>query len=298
MLLIRPATIDDAALVSSNVAESEPAYNPATTYAKDAVVRGNTTPTAHRLFESLVASNTGNALTDNTKWLEIGATNRWRMFDTIVDTQTERAESIAVELTTPGRVDSVAVLNCSASAVQVVMTDPVEGVVFDETIPLVSPSGITDWYAYFFEPIERLTDKVITGLPPYAGAEIAVTLLAPGSTAMCGALVIGQSKDIGDAQYGATVGIKDFSRKEQNDFGDYTIVERAFSKRVNFTIWMPAGNTDQVQNLLATYRATPIVYVGSEAYGSTVVFGFYRDFNIELSGPVHSMCSIEIEGLT
>lgn len=298
MLLIRPATIDDTALVSSDVPESEGVYDPATSYSIGNIVRGNVTLTAHRRFESLVNSNVGNPLSDAAKWLEIGPTNRWAMFDTIVGTQTENADSIAVQLTTPGRVDSVAVLNVSAASLQVVMTDAIEGVVYDETIPLVSPSGVIDWYAYFFEPIVRLTDMVVTGMPPYAGAEVSVTLLDTGNTAMCGALVFGQSKDIGDAQYGATVGIRDFSRKEQNDFGDFLVVERAFSKRASFNVWMPSGLTDQVQNLLASYRATPIVYVGSEAYGSTLIFGFYRDFNVELAGPNHSLCSIEIEGLT
>lgn len=298
MLLIRPATINDAALVSSNVPESEAVYNPATTYSTGNIVRGNVTLTAHRLFASLANSNVGNPLSDATKWLEIGPTNRWAMFDTIVGTQTENADSIEVELTTPGRVDSVSAINVNAASITVVMTDAIDGEVFNETVSLVSPSGIIDWYAYFFEPIERQSDVVVMGLPPYAGATVQVSLDDAGGTAMCGALVFGQSKNIGEAQHGATVGIKDYTRKEANDFGDFVVVERAFSKRASFNIWMAAGLTDEVQKLLASYRATPIVYVGSDAFTSTIVFGFYRDFNIELAGPNHSLCSLEIEGLT
>lgn len=300
MRLIRPVAVIDAVLVDSNVPESEPVYSGAATYAKDAVVRGNTTDTAHRTFKSLIASNTGQPLTDDTKWLETGATNRWMMFDGSVQSQTTNANSIEVELQSPMRVDSVALLNLDAASVTVTMTDAIDGEVFDETYSLVSPSGIIDWYSYFFEPIERLSDILVTGLPPYANAVVAVSLDDAGGTARCGALVFGQSREIGATQYGASVGILDYSRKERDAFGNFVVVERAFANRADFTVWVEKGLTDQVKNLLSGYRATPIVYVGSEdpQYASTIVYGFFRDFSLELSYPTHSICSLSIEGLT
>lgn len=298
MFLIRPATIDDDALVSSDVPESEAVYNPATSYAADVVVRGNTTDTEHRTFQSLVGSNVGNALTEPTKWLAIGATNRWKMFDKVVSSQTENADSIAVVLTAPGRVDSVALHNVSASSLHVEMTDATDGVVFSETRSLISTSGIDDFWKWLFEPITRIKDAVVTGLPPYAGAEIAITLTDTGNTAKCGVLDLGLSRQIGLTQYGATVGVRDFSRKDQDIFGTIVPVERPFSKRASFTDWFDPTDVDAVQDLLATYRATPITYVGSTTYGATVLIAYFRDFNIELAGPTHALCTIDLEGLT
>lgn len=298
MKIIRPITVTDAVLGSSNVPESEALWSNTTTYAKDAIVRGSAAGTTHSLYQSLQASNTGHAVTDPVWWVEMGPTNRWAMFDGSNTTQTERADTVEVVLNTVSRIDSLALLNISAGSARVTMTDPTEGVVYDQTFDLISDSGIIDWWSYFFEPISRKTDLVVSGLPPYASASVKVTLSDVGSVVKIGTLVIGLAKEIGDTAMGASVGIQDYSRKEQNAFGDFVLVERAYSKRANFTVWVPRGLTDELQRLLASYRATPIVYVGSDVFGSTVLFGFYRDFSISIDYPTHSICSLEIVGLT
>ena len=76
------------------------------------------------------------------------------------------------------------------------------------------------------------------------------------------------------------------------------MVQRAFAKRANFTVWVDSDFTDQLQIQLAAFRAVPIVYVGSDTFGSTLIYGFYRDFTEEIAGPNHTICTIEIEGLT
>ena len=54
-----------------------------------------------------------------------------------------------------------------------------------------------------------------------------------------------------------------------------------------------------MQNTLANFRATPIVYIGSEDEAfATIVYGFYRRFDITLEGPAYSFAAIEVEGLT
>jgi len=298
MKIIRPVEVTDAVFGSSTVSESEAQRVNATTYALDAVVRGDIAGTTHKLYLSLQAGNMGHAVTDPLWWVEKGPSNRWAMFDGSNSTDTTKADSIEVVLNTTSRVDSVALLNISAASARVQMTVPGEGVVFDQTFNLVSDSGIIDWWSYFFEPIGRKTDLVVTGLPPYASAAITVTLTDNGSTVSIASLVIGLGKELGDTAMGASVGIQDYSRKEQNQFGDFILVERAFSKKATFTVWIPRGTTDEVQRLLASYRAVPIVYVGSDEFGATVVFGFYRDFSISIDYPTHSVCALEIVGLT
>lgn len=298
MKLIRPQEIVDTVLTSSNVAENDyVAWSSGTTYALgDHVIV--TTPDEHRIYESLQGTNIGHTpSTSPTWWLDTGATNRWRMFDNSVSAQTTNANSIAVVFAVSGRVDSVALLNISAAEVQITMTDSVEGVVYDRTIDLVSDSGVQDWYAYFFEPIVRISDLTVSDLPPYADASVAVTLSDSGATVACGECVLGLSKEIGDTQYGARVGIQDYSIKTTDDFGNFTILERAYARRADFTVFVAAGFVDALQTLLASLRATPIVYVGSDEYASTIVFGFFKDFSIAIAYPGVSVCNIEIEGL-
>jgi hypothetical protein len=262
----------------------------------------NTTGSQSGVHTSRRGVNLNKDPTDQTnnadEWLELGSTNRWKMFDQSISAPTTNADEIEVVLQQSERVNSVAVLNVSAAQVQVVMTDPTDGVVYDETVSLVSDSGIQDWYAYFFEPIVRLSDQVFTDLPPYAAATLTVTLTDTGSTVSCGELVAGLSREIGGTNYGAELGIQDYSVKTRDDFGNFTILEREYSRRGVFSLWLDAGFTDELFELLSSYRATPIVYIGSDDLRSSIIFGFFKDFNVELAYPSITLCSIEIEGLT
>lgn len=176
-------------------------------------------------------------------------------------------------------------------------THTVAEVVFDNTKSMVSDSGIIDWYAYFFEPIVRITDYVELDMPPLANANINVQLAATDETVLCGTCVIGQQLNLGYTQYGVSVGIKDYSIKQQDAFGNYSILERAYSKRANMRVFVDNARVDYLQNTLASFRATPIVWVGAETFGSTQLYGFYRDFSVDIAYPTISICNIEIEGL-
>ncbi|CAB5555439.1 Uncharacterised protein [Pseudomonas putida] len=52
-----------------------------------------------------------------------------------------------------------------------------------------------------------------------------------------------------------------------------------------------------MRRLLAELRATPVVWIGEESYEATILFGFYKDFQIVFSGPTVSDCSITVEGV-
>ena len=106
----------------------------------------------------------------------------------------------------------------------------------------------------------------------------------------------GLSREIGGVQYGASVGITDYSVKSQDAFGNYVITQRAFSKRATFNVMVENGLIDELQTLLADLRATPAIYVGSDGYVSTMIYGFYKDFSTVISYPTLSVLSIELEG--
>ena len=302
MKIVRPISILDAHLTSSSVAENDyAAWSAGTTYALGDT-RIYVVADTHWIVESLQNSNTGHTptgLDSDTWWLKIGATNRWKMFDGVIQSQTSAADEIAVTLVSATeRVDSVALFNIDCASAHVTVTDATDGLVYDETVSMVSASGITDWYAYFFEPITRITDYVFTELPPYLNADIDVTLTATGGTALCGACVIGLSRDIGSTQVGAQVGIQDYSIKQQDAYGNYSILERAYNKRAVFQVKVENTLIDEMQTILAGYRATPVVYVGTDEYASTMIYGFYKDFSTVIEYQDVSILSIELEGLT
>lgn len=299
MRIIRPMVVNDAALWGTTIPENDyPAYNAGTTYALGArvIVVGTN---VHKVYESLQGGNINHTpATSPTWWLDLGATNRWKMFDQSVTSQTIQANKIDVTIKASGRVNAVALVNISAVTARVTMIDATDGTVYSRIFNLVSSAGITNWYAYFFEPIVRKGDLVVLDMPSYYAPTIQVVLEAPGETVRCGALIIGQQVIVGDTQYGATLGIQDYSVKRQDDFGNYTVLERAFRKWANFSVFVKSGKVDQLQALLASYRATPTVYIGSDLYGAMIVYGFYKDFSITIAYARESVCNIELEGLT
>lgn len=299
MKIVQPITINDAALLSTNVSETlYPPYDAGYSFAlgdRVSVIGAD----LHQVYESLQAGNVGHTPADSPAWwIYVSATNPWLMFDLSVTSQTENPDSIDVSIQATGRNPCLALLNVSAASAQVQMVDEIDGTVYDETFSLVSDSGIDDWYSYFFEPVVRLTDLTVLDMPSYASPIVNVTLTGTDETVKCGALLLGPPTNVGDTQHGATVGIQDFSVKQQDDFGNYSIVQRAFRKRATFPVIIDAVRVDTLQALLASLRATPTLYIGTDEYSSTAIYGFFRDFTIEIAYPNESVCSLEIEGLT
>ncbi|SHL10056.1 hypothetical protein SAMN05216428_10173 [Nitrosospira sp. Nsp11] len=299
MKIVQPIIINDAALLSTNVSETlYPPYDAGYSFALGARAQV-VGPDLHQVYESLVDGNLGNTpATSPAKWAYVSVTNPWLMFDRSVTSQTVQQDSISVSIRAAGRCSALALLNVSATSARVVMTDAIEGEVYDRTFSLVSDSGIDNLYSYFFEPIVRLQDLMVLDLPLYASSTITVTLSAPGEEVKCGALLIGPSTNVGGTEYGATVGIQDFSVKQQDEWGNYSIVERAFRKRASFPVIVDAGRVDTLQSLLAALRATPTLYIGTDEYKSTAVYGFYKDFTVQIAYPTESVLEVEIEGLT
>lgn len=301
MKLIRPIIITDAMLTSSNVAETDyAAYAAGTTYALAARVI-YIAANVHRIYESLQASNIGHDPTlaaSATWWVLVGATNRWRLFDKSITSQTSNANSIVNQLTVVGRCDSVVFLNTNAASVTVKMTDGIDGVVYNKTVSMVADSGIQDWYAWTFEPIERIVDKAVMDLPPYANAVLDITITDTGGTPLCGGVVVGQSKNIGSTQYGLKMGILDYSVKTKDQWGTYTITPGAFSNRVDATVWVVPAYVDALKKLLISYRSTETVYVASDYFGGSINYGFYKDFSIDITNAGYCLCTIQLEGLT
>lgn len=294
MKVIKPTTFVEAThLVSTNAVETYAAYSAGTTYAKGARVDYGT-----HIYESLVNSNIGNTPTTSpTYWVLVGPDNVHAMFDDQISTATVSTTPLIVVMT-PGLMNSIALLGLIGSQAVVTITDGAGGpTIYSRTVNL-DGSYVYDWYMYFFEPFTQIGEVVLTDIPPYSNSRMTFTLSGTGSVAI-GQLSFGTFYELGDAEYGATAGIIDYSRKDTDEFGATTFVQRAFSKRMTARLMLDAMQMNKVQRVLSDIRATPAVWIGAEgeAYSPLVIYGFYRDFTIDVAYPTKSYCSLEIEGL-
>lgn len=300
MKFVRPVTITDATLISSTVPETDyTEWSAATAYAVGDKVRRSTSG-VHRCYQCLVA-NTGATPESNTsgvapKWLDIAPTNRWGMFDSQVGTATTIANSMTVVLQ-PGSIDSLGLLQLAGDSVHVTMTSG-GTIVYDQTYSLVYGGAITNWYSYFFDVINKKTDLVISDLPPYAVGVLTITVNAASGNVSCGMCVVGQSFDLGSTQHGASVGIIDYSRKDIDAFGNPTVTKRKFVKKMEAKVMMDASIMDAAVIALSAWRSTPVLWIGADnLYTSLIIFGFYRDFSVEIAYPTMTLCSLTLEGI-
>lgn len=297
MRVIEPITITDAVLKSSNVTEDDFAeWNVGTAYtAGDKVILTST----HRIYEA-VTGTTGDdpATDDGTYWLDIGATNRWKAFDQLISDPVSKTGDIKYQLEPGAVADGLAFFGLDASEVQIVCTDPTDGVVYDETFDLVNNSAVFDWFSYFFEPPIFDTELIANGLPIYTLTVVDITITSAATTEV-GQIVLGRDQELGQTLVGTGIGIEDFSRKDRDDFGNAVLVERAFAQTVDFQFSFPTDGARRISNILSRVRAKPAVYYAgadTSQFGSTV-YGFYRDFDIPLTTAV-SFATLEVEGLT
>jgi hypothetical protein len=270
-----------------------PAWNPATSYTVgDRVIRATT----HKVYEAILAGvNAGLPENTSARWVAVGSTNRWRMLDSEVGSVTSASGSLTVVLS-PGYATALALLEVDAQSIAVEVRDTSGAIIYSTTRSL-DPSVLLDWYAYFFtDPVSR-SEIVFPGL--YIGTGYTVSVTLTGATVECGALVIGEATDLGATEYGATLGIVDYSRKETDEFGVVTITRRKYAKRLTAKLAFERERTNRVFRTLAALRSTPCVYVTSDAldYESLTVFGFYKDFRIDVAYPTHHYCTLDIEGL-
>ena len=239
------------------------------------------------------------SLLDPPTWVSLGVVNPLRMIDGQVGTSTSASGPLEVVFSNVDIVDGLALFNLLAQTVLIELVDSVEGVVFSTgEISLVDNTGVTDWYQYFYSPVTNKKDFVFTGLPPYRGADVRVVLTDVSGVLQVGEIALGPIRNLGDTQFGTSVGILDFSRKDRDTFGNFIITERRFSKRANYDISLRTNQIAFAQQLLARLRATPAVFIGAESQPETIIYGFYRSFDIVLSGVKFSECTIEVEGLT
>ncbi len=278
------------------IATTYTVYNGATSYAALARVID---PTAHRVYESVQGTNSGHALTDPLWWTDAGPTGRWAPFDQSTGTYASRTGSMTVELAT-SKISGLVVMETDAVSVNATMT--VAGVeVYNKTRTTnVGGALITNWWRYFFEPIGKRSYVLFLDLPVYPTATLKITWTAKNATTTvkCGVCAVGRPINLGITEAGVETGIKDFSDKVVDKFGVTTFVRRSFSRIMKLRVLFPRGAAAALQDKLAQYRGIMCVWIGEETIGSTVIFGIYNSFkvNLEVEGDDIAYGSLEIEG--
>lgn len=295
--VVRPFAVTASNLLSSNVTETEhPTWNAGTSYG----VVGDRVIYNHKIYECINGTgNIGkNPETETTFWIYVSVTNRFKMFDNQVSSQTEWTDSITVSVNYTERPTRLYFGNVECQYITVDMLDSGDNVLFSQTYQMYENTGTPSYYSFFTARLQRKTDILISGFPPYANCKFNITIVNTGATAKCGVMLVGYAEYVGITQLGLTLGTRDFSVKRRNDFGDYEILERAYSRYGEASVLVNNSGIDRLIQMLANYRATATLFIASNLYTSSLIYGFYDDYTNVVSYQEASLLNIRMEGLT
>lgn len=279
------------------IATTEDAYNGATTYPL-----GATASSAHRIYQSLQAGNVGHSpLTSPSWWLDVGATNRWRAFDLLRNTQTIVASPLVAVITPGLRIDAIALLGMVADTYRVQVSSVLGGgVVYDSGVQSLSSRLVQGWYDYFFAAFTTKPSTALFDLPPYSDCVITVTLTRVSGNVYLGSLVVGSQVYVGIVEYEPVSDVLNFSTITRDTFGNSVLVPRRNVPKTTQQVWTRVGAVDGLLRLRDALNAEPAVWSGLDDqtqgfFGALLILGIYKVFRPVLKKGNWTLFDLELE---
>ena len=254
----------------------------------------------HDLYQSLVAANTGNPLTDTTKWKYIGKTNRFRLFDYDRNNRTSVPLTFTVVFAPGKRIDSICLDGILANSYTVTVTSVLGGGTIFTSTGSLNTRIVRTWYEHLTVPFTTQKSLNFFNIPPYTDCIVTVTLTATTGNAELAALGVGREVAFGQTQYSAISDILNFSTVDRDDDGNAILVKRRNIPKSRQTVFCDKIAVNKIIETRDLLNAEPAFWYGidnaSDGYFEAVsMLGYYRDFSINLQYPENVILNFELE---
>lgn len=292
--VVKPIEVLPGMLTSSIGADDYPAWNADTTYAAEFRVVHESS-----IYQSLQGANIGNLPSAGAVWwVRVGAINRMKAFDLSHTTKTRFADSAWFEIQLTEAVNAFAMLECDGiRSVRITMTHPSYGDLYDVTVPMYSMPQTSGWYEWAYGERREQSVLYLFDLPSYRNAKVRIEIES-ASDAGVGVILLGQQKDIGlGVSPGLQMGIRDYSRKETDEWGDAVLKKRAYARDRSFRVTCPMEELDSVDRFLSDMRATAALWLLSSRYERANVYGWFTDYRVLVDYGSYCVLSLQLQGL-
>jgi len=299
-----PLAVTTPMLTSSTIAEpaaGEAVWAAATSYTiGQQVIRVET----HRIYENLIAGVDATLPESSpTRWLDVGPTNRWAVFDTLVSSQSTIVTPLTMVIR-PGFFNAIALYGLDGATVSVSVKDAPAGAVFyTKTIDLLEPP--IDYYDYYFGVIRSSSKAFFKDILPQADPELTITLSAGAGIAVkAGMFAIGDLRSLmlSDGFGGTLAGAKakpiTYSYISTDVFGNTKIIRRAKATDLDIRAVVPKADADAALLTIQSVLDIPAVWIATDqtGYEGLSVFGLASG-DVTYEGPVYSTININVKGL-
>ena len=269
-------------------------YSSGTTYAVGDRVIDTTT---HTEYESAVAG-AGNPLSDTTKWIKVGANNRFRMFDLTSNAQTTVPSPMVVEVTPGSRFDTLGLVGLFGDSLLIEILVSAT-VVRSITVDLLT-RNTTGWYSYYTGAFYPRTKFAVFDLPPYSTAKLRLTISNASGNVSCGGVAMGMNTYIGATLQNSENDAQNFSTIKENAYGDTELTKRRAVPRITTPILYKADIQDVLLRIRDDANAVPCLYAGiddtdSGFFAGLVMVGVYLIFKLTMDQPNTGMLQLQVK---
>jgi len=293
--IIEPFAITEGNIDSTNVA-LEIAWT-AGTYTLGYVRR-----VGERLFEVSADITTQEpGLAASTEWFDAGPANRYAAFDLqfgadnyrVIDTITERADSITYTLSGLPRLSAMAFFGLRATQITIVGTLNTTGDVADVTYNIADATPyLGSFWRWFFAPqsLERTYATFDLNIP--IGATVTVTITNTGSTAAVSTIVMGLANEYGEVEVSSTRGLR--SRSVKKTEGTLTsLLRRTPAAKVGYRVRLDNYTVDPFWRTINDLDGVAAVFAGPDDNPEFLAYGFVS--SCQTVSDVRGMTKVQLE---
>lgn len=263
---------------------------------------------SYKIYQAITTTGTTDPTVDvgsvsvgvGTDWKEVSSVNEWAWANEVLADQTTGAGTTIEIQVLPGQVvNAIGFANVDANEIQVVITDPTEGIVYAETFDLTSYVGIDSFYDWLFEPIIENRKLTLFSLPPYIDATIDITVSVPSGNPKIGSIIMGQEFIVGTSLYGTNFSFEDYSAVTYvPELGRTIVTERDYSEETRAVIFIEDVRLEAVRDLIASQRNKLTAWTADKNDSGTTVFGLLREFTVTMRDHNGTFVDLEIGGST
>jgi hypothetical protein len=297
---IRPLTITASMITSSTAvshSSTEPDWNSTTAYTAGQV-RFRPAPVGRR-FECLVshAASSTPPEDDQTRWYDLGATDKTTMFDGEVSTPTI-ADGTLTQVFQPGAFNAIHLLGLDGTSMTFTVKAAPGGAEVRKDVVALEDSQPPDYYEHFFDPFRPRTDYLVTGLEPYANCEVTITINNPGGIAKCGMGCLGDLVAVGGpALTGSTVEPKSYARVVTDERGRTSIKKGKAAKDLAASAVVNISDADKVVDDLTSILGVPTTHILTDTTTLRSLRGFGLGRGRLTYSQSHAKLDYTVEGM-
>jgi hypothetical protein len=263
---------------------------------------GDVRRVGERLFEVSADSTTQEpGLAASTEWFDAGPANRYAAFDLqfgadnyrVIDTITERADSITYTLTGLPRLSAMAFFGLRATQITIVGTLNTTGDVADVTYNILDATPyLGSFWRWFFAPqsLERTYATFDLNIP--IGATVEVTITNTDSNAGVSTIVMGPASEYGEVEVSSTRGLR--SRSVKKTEGTLTsLLRRTPAAKVGYRVRLDNYAVSPFWRTINDLDGVAAVFAGPDDNPEFLAYGFVS--SCQTVSDVRGMTKVQLE---